>query len=58
MQTPFRNFEQQSHFDRSQQADSLFALKERSQILIAVNRQRMILKFNEDSLIANLRNRR
>jgi hypothetical protein len=58
MQTPFRNFKQQSNFNRSQQADALFALKERSQILTAANRQRMILKFNEDSLIANLRNRR
>ena len=55
MQTPFGNANQQTQFELGQQADSLFALKERAQILIAANRQRMILRANEDALISDLR---
>jgi hypothetical protein len=58
MQTPFSNFDQQAQFDLNQEVDSLFALKERAQILTAANRQRMILRANEDVMISDLRNAR
>jgi hypothetical protein len=58
MQTPFSNFDQQAQFDLNQEVDSLFALKEQAQILTAANRQRMILRANEDAMISDLRNAR
>jgi hypothetical protein len=58
MQTPFSNFDQQAQFDLNQEVDSLFALKERAQILTAANRQRMILRANEDAMISDLQNAR
>jgi hypothetical protein len=58
MQTPFSNFDQQTQFDLNQEVDSLFALKEQAQILTAANRQRMILRANEDVMISDLRNAR
>ena len=55
MQTPFRNFDQQAPFDAGRQADSFFELKERAQMFTAANRQRMILRANENAMISFLR---
>ena len=58
MQTPFSDFDPQAVFDLEWQVDSLFALKERAQILTAANRQRMILRANEDAMINDLQDAR
>ena len=58
MQTPFGITNQQDLFDRGLQADPFFALKEHAQILTAANRQRMILRANEDAMINDLQDAR
>ena len=58
MQTPFSDLDLQAKFDLGQQVDFLLGLRERAQILTAANRQRMILRANEDAMIEDLQDAR